>query len=346
MQSSVHLWGNPHPDPAKIWLLTALTLAGPACGCAPDLAVPTHPTPQAIQVTVEVVQTPMDATPSACTPLPAGMRVVATVLSATSLRLEVEGLRPGEKPVLVFVTGDFDHTRQVEEIPTVAVGPDGRFAAEVEGLRALPGSTENRWQIKVLHARGVACAEVMLPSMTDAPRNIPTPSARPSATSTQIPTPRPAASPTPTFASEIYPPPVPFTGAGAWGGLSACPNPSGLQRRALSHEQAVEIVNLYATGDDLARRHVTDPALWESVARSFGRMDAPIPPDWVSEPRPARASDYASALGTLCGRELIEASWWVRDCRGPCAEVRSASLPIDFYLLSRGGQWLIWLAQP
>ncbi|MDL1896054.1 hypothetical protein FBQ82_07265 [Anaerolineae bacterium CFX7] len=84
--------------------------------------------------------------------------------SSTSAKVELQGLEPGETVTLIFkaeVPGH--HFSQTEEQPVQQADVNGHYAYEVLGLRPLPGSTVNQWQVQVVHKRGVACSQVILP---------------------------------------------------------------------------------------------------------------------------------------------------------------------------------------
>jgi hypothetical protein len=154
------------------------------------------------------------------------------------------------------------------------------------------------------------------------------------------------ASPTPGFPGEIYPSPVPKKGNEAWPGLSVCPNPIDLETGvALEQQAALDILNALETGDAVTRRTVTDPAMWELV-QDWPGSGQPVPPEWISQPGPALDSAYGPGLAAQCGQELLEASWWVRNCLAPCDQASSASLIADLYFLKRNGVWLFWYIYP
>ncbi len=141
---------------------------------------------------------------------------------------------------------------------------------------------------------------------------------------------------------EVYPSPVPPRTPSAWPGLSNCPNPAGLEpNAALEHQTAVDIIDVLKTGDASARKAVTDPVIWDWIP-NMESPGKPIPPEWISQPAPAKDSDYGHGLGVFCGQEVLEASWWVRNCQAPCDKARSSSLIDDLYFFKRNGVWLLW----
>jgi hypothetical protein len=99
----------------------------------------------------------------ACTPMPAGMALTATVQSS-GVVVEVTGLQPGERP-----TFEYAHTpagrppERFSVIPGEPVGVDGR-AVDATWLRTTAmGSTPEIWDIRVVHVQGVACTQLLLP---------------------------------------------------------------------------------------------------------------------------------------------------------------------------------------
>ncbi len=130
----------------------------------PDALTPTpplFPTPE-IEVT-RVLTTPESTTPLAtCTPLPSGMTLQIQPLGPTEAYIEMTGLQAGELLHLYFTTTTPAGNVSLETWPK-AVQTDGDFSFRQSGLTALFGSSENRWVFKAIHARGVACAEVVLP---------------------------------------------------------------------------------------------------------------------------------------------------------------------------------------
>ncbi|MGH2544597.1 MAG: hypothetical protein ACRDIB_17530, partial [Ardenticatenaceae bacterium] len=96
---------------------------------------------------------------------PDGMGVTVVATSPTSAQLRLFGFRPGEKLVLVSFT-EADGSSNIHELSGVGpVDETGRFEWTLDGLRQLPDTERNHWKIRVIHERGVACAEVtLLPS--------------------------------------------------------------------------------------------------------------------------------------------------------------------------------------
>lgn len=147
--------------PLIVWLLVACQ--PPSVGGATRAVELVKTKRSEVSVTKEVVPAPPLPTPAGCTPLPEGMALRAEPLSSTEVLVEIEGLQPGEEPLLIFHAESPGYEHQNEVRPVQPVGSDGRFELKERGLEPLPGSLTNRWTIKVVHARGVACTEVTLP---------------------------------------------------------------------------------------------------------------------------------------------------------------------------------------
>ncbi len=122
----------------------------------------------AVQVTKEVLVTKVTPSPSptplACTPLPEGMTLQVEALSPTGLQVEVDGLGPDERPTLIL-SSEVPHvgSRKFTTQDAEPVGADGRYTYQTRWLEAVGASTDNRWEVKIVHARGVACTEIVLP---------------------------------------------------------------------------------------------------------------------------------------------------------------------------------------
>jgi len=91
------------------------------------------------------------------------MKLHVEPLSATEVLVEIEGLQPGEKPLLIFRATAPGLLQQDEVQLARPVGPNGHFVLRKQGLERLPGKPVNRWEVKIVHRRGVACTEVVLP---------------------------------------------------------------------------------------------------------------------------------------------------------------------------------------
>jgi len=85
-------------------------------------------------------------------------------ISDSGVELQVSGLKPGEIPYITHSTFNRTSSKSgasgsfVERADT-----NGKFVFELKGLLPLEGETSATWDIRFIHARGVACATVTLP---------------------------------------------------------------------------------------------------------------------------------------------------------------------------------------
>jgi hypothetical protein len=149
------------------------------------------------------------------------------------------------------------------------------------------------------------------------------------------------------FSTEIYPPAhSPIENTNWWGDLS-CPNEANIEPASgLSQDDLHRMVLALNSPDILARRQVTDPAVWPLLE------DAPWPTQvWYTETlgtiRPAIPSPYGSFLADACGQGVVNKSVWVQNCGVRCrynakSNMWGASISTHLYILKRNGRWLIW----
>jgi hypothetical protein len=199
-----------------------------------------------------------------------------------------------------------------------------------------------------------ACSpvEITVPPPTSPPEMTHTataPTISPTSVDTKTPTPEitvnPDSSPTSeVFPTEIYPGPVPRTGAGGvpfeW-----CPNPAGVEHFAgFPIETAIDLINNLHSGDLQKERQATDPAAWpmlDQYAYGTDQLDA----SWFDGAiQPGLKSPYAQMLAAQCGQDVINQSWTARICPGPCSANTSESLKADYFFLWRGNAliWMVW----
>lgn len=155
---------------------------------------------------------------------------------------------------------------------------------------------------------------------------------------------------------EIYPSPLPLRPGVIVPGVQGCPNPQGLETTPLSKEEALAVLRAATSGDPETVRQAYDPSHWAQI--DWARLATPatpalpaearIPPERVTDPRPAGESPYGELIANMCGREVLARSWWVVVCAGPCAEALQAApaLNAHFFLIRRQGRWLIWWVYP
>ncbi len=144
-----------------VLLLFTAVLAACAAAAAPTPIPPTATAVPPVEITAEVlVVTPEPSpTPAVCTPLPEGMDFTATLESDTLVTIEITGLQPGEDIKVIYLWDSGGAYHRIEG--DASADADGRFT-EKQRLR-LPEKEPNTYQIQVIHARGVACAEIALP---------------------------------------------------------------------------------------------------------------------------------------------------------------------------------------
>lgn len=146
----------------RLGLTAALALMLAACATIREWF---RPTPILVPVTV-VAGTALPGGPPTvlpCTALPVGMALTATVQS-TNVMVEITGLQAGEYPTFQYLlAGSNRLTDGFEIYPGRPVGADGRAVDESWQRTSALGSVPEAWDIRVLHARGVACTRLVLP---------------------------------------------------------------------------------------------------------------------------------------------------------------------------------------
>lgn len=144
------------------------------------------------------------------------------------------------------------------------------------------------------------------------------------------------------FSTQVYLAPLPLA-LGAWPAKAGCPNPAGLVdfEFGMPVETVVYMWDEVRSGDLHRQRQVTDPALWPLLSAAAAAGE-PTTPDWVREPMPAGDSPYADLIAAQCGREILELTWLVEVCPGPCLPGGSESLISQVLMIRRGAHWLIW----
>ena len=98
-----------------------------------------------------------------CTTLPAGLALTATV-QATGVQVEISGLQPGEYPTFQYLPAGSNRLSDgFAIIQGRPVGGDGRAVDESWLRTTATGNAAEVWEVRVLHARGVACTQLVLP---------------------------------------------------------------------------------------------------------------------------------------------------------------------------------------
>jgi|GEM_PF-2116196 len=140
----------------KLWLGLMV-----AIGCAGCQAQGNFPTPV---VTVQVVtEAPPTGTPD-CLPV-SGVSIELHPITATSVRLVATGLEPGEKPDVFYSAQSKGYGTTRSEYWGFPQGADekGMFTLVLTGLVPLRDQSRSTWDVRLVHARGVACAEITMP---------------------------------------------------------------------------------------------------------------------------------------------------------------------------------------
>ena len=119
------------------------------------------------EVEVKIVTPEPTPTTAVCTPLPAEMTLDIQYESDLHGTIEVTGLQPGEKPI-VIITGDSLTGSYREESTTVReVGVDGRFQHTFD-FRSWPSVEGYTFKGQIIHQRGAACFDLEIPFVDEA----------------------------------------------------------------------------------------------------------------------------------------------------------------------------------
>jgi hypothetical protein len=122
--------------------------------------------PSMEDVTVKIATPGLTLTPVVCDSLPEGMNLSVTALSSTEVLVQISGLQEEEWITLIYerdLVSDQRLKGRTEFHPSQPIKEDGFFEDFVGGLTSLPGVSPNRWQVQVVHSRGVACQIITLP---------------------------------------------------------------------------------------------------------------------------------------------------------------------------------------
>ena len=107
-----------------------------------------------------------EATPIVCTSLPEGMNLKVTALTSKEVLVHISGLQVGEFVTIIYERDLQDWQRLKGRLifhSSQPIGVEGYFDDKGTGLSPLAGVSPNRWQVQVVHARGVACQTITLP---------------------------------------------------------------------------------------------------------------------------------------------------------------------------------------
>ena len=142
-------------------ILVCITTAGCQQAAVENSA---QPDSLSVEVTRLVEPAPPSPTPIVCMPLPDDMTLDVEPKSESEAVIRLTGLQPGESLAFVFIAEIPGQRRsEIESFPVDTVGEDGDFEFSQTGLTPLDETAANRWEVKVVHARGAACTEITLP---------------------------------------------------------------------------------------------------------------------------------------------------------------------------------------
>jgi hypothetical protein len=148
-------------------LVIGLGVAGfmlAAC-TAPDNRSPAQTATAVFPVTqapVTIVTPEPTPTTAVCSPLPDEMRLQVRRAGDLHGAVEVEGLQPGEQPLLLLTAEAAAAQWRQETRSDTAVGADGRFQASFD-FRSWPSIEGYQFEGRLIHARGVACFAIPWP---------------------------------------------------------------------------------------------------------------------------------------------------------------------------------------
>lgn len=118
--------------------------------------------PSDVQLEIPRETTPEPSpTPAVCSPLPDGMRLSIVPDSESAFTLELAGFQAGESLVFLLAGEAEGHGIQIEERPAARVDSNGDYRSDRFDLGHYAPIVE--WQGKVIHSRGVACFDIILP---------------------------------------------------------------------------------------------------------------------------------------------------------------------------------------
>ena len=104
-----------------------------------------------------------EATPiPECSPLPAEMTIHLSRVLAGEVQIEMTALTPGDTPVVFVYIAAEDLEARLTAYPRDPAGEDGSFVYILKGLSQYLENT-GEMSVRVIHSRGVACAELSIP---------------------------------------------------------------------------------------------------------------------------------------------------------------------------------------
>jgi hypothetical protein len=98
------------------------------------------------------------------TPTPDCQPVPGVSIKVEDQVLEMSGLQPGENPTVFYSAENRNGAQRVESYNFAeGANSEGVFAYELGMLPVLDGDTTTVWDLRVVHSRGVACAQITVP---------------------------------------------------------------------------------------------------------------------------------------------------------------------------------------
>lgn len=143
-----------------IYLAIIASLAG--CGqniVSRDAAVPITSTPPQVEVTI---LPPMTEVPlRECMPYP-GVNLEALSTTPGEINVKITGLEPNERVTFVFYSEADGQTFKIESNPLEGADSNGNLEY-LESLVRISEGPLKKWQVQVIHSRGIACTTISLP---------------------------------------------------------------------------------------------------------------------------------------------------------------------------------------
>ncbi len=98
------------------------------------------------------------------TPTPDCQPVLGVSIKVKDRVLEISGLQPGENPTVFYSAENRKGAQRVESYNFAeGANKEGVFTYKLDMLRVLDGDTRTVWDLRVVHSRGVACAQITVP---------------------------------------------------------------------------------------------------------------------------------------------------------------------------------------
>jgi hypothetical protein len=157
---SILLGKVPRLTQAIVYLAIVASLAGCGQGISSgDAAAPITSTPPQVEVTI---LPPMTEAPlRECMPYP-GVNLEALSTTPGEINVKITGLEPNERVTFVFYSEAAGQTFKIESNPLEGADSNGSLEY-VESLGRISEGPLKKWQVQVIHSRGVACTMVSLP---------------------------------------------------------------------------------------------------------------------------------------------------------------------------------------